>query len=424
MSLLCSMKINRRAVWGLFAFVALFNYLYPVAINGLLIDTGEILHIIGIVYFVVCSKGHIPSAFFRLFLYTALLVIVGVGTSLLNTSFDLSLLKKIVSIYLYSFSSIFVVGLIDKSSRCITYSVVLEWLIFSAVIQALVSLFFFFHKELQNALINFMDPAVTRADFMATQASFRLIAFAKTQYANMAIMYGFAFLALISLPFLSNSLLYKHKLWYCFCLVTVLIAGVLSARTFFFILLISLFYLLYFLYKRKGVKIVIGYFLILIVVVLCSLSAGVSLLLDSEYGETFHWAFEWYVNMKENGDTSTGSTQVLQSMYFFPTHVKTWLWGDALFTSCDGGFYKGTDVGYLRNLFYWGILGSLCYYFIQYKYCNLIVEKSKSNTFKRLCAVMLLCVFVYNAKEFWHANLYWALFLAATIKIESKKAIK
>ena len=57
-------------------------------------------------------------------------------------------------------------------------------------------------------------------------------------------------------------------------------------------------------------------------------------------------------------------------MYVFPDNMKTWLIGDGYFSAprdvdpyfvgkLVGGYYMGTDVGYLRFIFYFGIIGLL-----------------------------------------------------------------
>ncbi len=55
-------------------------------------------------------------------------------------------------------------------------------------------------------------------------------------------------------------------------------------------------------------------------------------------------------------------------MVIFPESLKTWVIGDGYFansrydinylgTATEGGFYMGTDIGYLRFLFYFGVIG-------------------------------------------------------------------
>lgn len=55
-------------------------------------------------------------------------------------------------------------------------------------------------------------------------------------------------------------------------------------------------------------------------------------------------------------------------MYVFPDNLKTWIIGDGYFSNPyntdpfyigtrSRGYYMGTDVGYLRFIFYFGLIG-------------------------------------------------------------------
>ena len=59
-------------------------------------------------------------------------------------------------------------------------------------------------------------------------------------------------------------------------------------------------------------------------------------------------------------------------MVVFPDNLKTWLIGDGYFSNPGeidpyfigeivGGYYKGTDIGYLRFIFYFGLIGLLAF---------------------------------------------------------------
>ena len=82
----------------------------------------------------------------------------------------------------------------------------------------------------------------------------------------------------------------------------------------------------------------------------------------------FRFAFEGFFSLAEKGRWEISSTEVLKSMVIWPETIHTWLIGDGYFEnsrndinylgdSTDAGFYMGTDVGYLRFLFYFGIVG-------------------------------------------------------------------
>lgn len=82
----------------------------------------------------------------------------------------------------------------------------------------------------------------------------------------------------------------------------------------------------------------------------------------------FRFAFEGFFNLVEKGHWEVSSNEKLKTMVVFPETLHTWIIGDGYFMnsrydenylgdSTDMGFYMGTDIGYLRFIFYFGILG-------------------------------------------------------------------
>ena len=398
------------------AFFALFTYLYPVALVFLPLDTGRILHLIGIIYVFLYRDARISKEFFRFFLYTIPLIVMGwAATAIYNDACDFSLLMKIISIILYSFSSIMVVDLIANASKRFSVYTVFEWIVYAAVVQAILSLVLFVNPDLKDIYLSLVKQSETAEDIMLRQSAFRLIAVAKSQYANMAVMYGFAMLCAITLMFSGKSSFYRNKLLFYCSLLLIFVAGLLSARTFFLILFFAFCYFTYLLWIRKGLRMILHIGLIAGFLV-GLFFASMSLLEDSEYASTYKWAFEWYINMSETGSFETKSTDTLQSMYILPDNLRTWWIGDGEFHTKNGGFYMNTDVGYLRNLFYWGLIGSFLIYAVQCMYCRTVMKATHVKLMKQLCFFVLLWVFAYNVKEFWFADLYWALFLAIFVK--------
>lgn len=83
----------------------------------------------------------------------------------------------------------------------------------------------------------------------------------------------------------------------------------------------------------------------------------------------FRFGFEGFFSLVEKGHWETSSTdRLVQTMVVFPETLHTWIIGDGYFLNSrydvnylgdatDQGFYMGTDVGYLRFIFYFGIVG-------------------------------------------------------------------
>ena len=99
--------------------------------------------------------------------------------------------------------------------------------------------------------------------------------------------------------------------------------------------------------------------------------------------ENLRFAFEGFFSLIETGEWQTHSNDMLKNMVVFPDNLRTWLIGDGYFngpsivgsSSFDpfyigpnyGYFYKGTDIGYLRYIFYYGLIGLITFsiYFIK-----------------------------------------------------------
>ena len=107
------------------------------------------------------------------------------------------------------------------------------------------------------------------------------------------------------------------------------------------------------------------------VIAVMSILIGTSVVLynaSPDFRDLMRFAFEGFFNWVETGEWQTDSTSKLESMVVWPETLKTWIIGDGYFSNSrydpnylgnatDQGFYMGTDIGYLRFLFYFGVLG-------------------------------------------------------------------
>lgn len=134
------------------------------------------------------------------------------------------------------------------------------------------------------------------------------------------------------------------------------------------------------------------------------------------------FGFEGFFNLVETGEWNVSSNETLKSMVVLPETLKTWIIGDGYFSSPnsdssflgeleEGGFYKGTDIGYLRFIFYFGLVGlSLFIALLTY------VASSCGKLFKgqRLtCFAVLIVGLVIWAKVATDVFLIFALYLCA-----------
>lgn len=92
---------------------------------------------------------------------------------------------------------------------------------------------------------------------------------------------------------------------------------------------------------------------------------------DDNFRFRTRFAFEGFFSLAEKGEWGTGSNEKLKRMYVFPDNLETWVIGDGYMIGAGRdpnyigeksmGFYKDTDVGYLRLIFFFGLIGLSVY---------------------------------------------------------------
>ena len=93
---------------------------------------------------------------------------------------------------------------------------------------------------------------------------------------------------------------------------------------------------------------------------------------DARWQNHFEFGFEGFFSMVEKGKWDVHSNEMLKDGFIYPDNTKTWLIGDGYFDeplSTDPyytgpdfyGYYMGTDSGYSRFLFYFGVVGLLIF---------------------------------------------------------------
>lgn len=104
---------------------------------------------------------------------------------------------------------------------------------------------------------------------------------------------------------------------------------------------------------------------------------------DLHVQNNIRFAFEGFFSLVEKGRWEVHSNEILESMVVFPDNLKTWIIGDGYFDNpydsepyytgkSFAGFYMQTDIGYLRFIFYFGVIGLavfLAYFFFVAKMC-------------------------------------------------------
>lgn len=144
---------------------------------------------------------------------------------------------------------------------------------------------------------------------------------------------------------------------------------------------------------------------------------------NQSFRNSMHFGFEGFFSLYEQGEWEVSSNNSLIWMLknIKPKTTRTWIIGDGY---CDdpmndpyytgsqstGGYYMGTDVGYMRFIFYFGILGTLVFmgYFCQAAY----VCAKHFPQYRDMFILILLCNFIGWIKVSTDLFLVFAIFLS------------
>ena len=175
----------------------------------------------------------------------------------------------------------------------------------------------------------------------------------------------------------------EGKRYYYYLLSILFISSVsfLIARTSILLSAMTLIYLLLSYLDRKQIKKTIKTLLLVSIAIGLVLSFAVIILPEDIY----LWAFEMFLNVQEGGEaTDTGTANLIYSM-MTETHFspRTFLIGDAMYNNPSGGYYGGADIGYYRQVLYYGLPGLFCFLLLHYLLIKKCVKKVNGSDAKR-----------------------------------------
>lgn len=141
------------------------------------------------------------------------------------------------------------------------------------------------------------------------------------------------------------------------------------------------------------------------------------------FHENLRFGFEGFFNWVEKGHWETTSNNILKNMIIFPDNLGTWLFGDGYMLNPYDvdpyyvgenyqGFYKETDIGYLRFIFYFGVVGliAIIAYMIKVSQCCM----RNLPKYRMLFGMLLLFNFIFWTKVSSDIFLVFAPFLLIT----------
>lgn len=220
------------------------------------------------------------------------------------------------------------------------------------------------------------------------------------------------------------------SIYYVIAFIFICIAGNMIARTTTVGMLLAIMYIVLMSCKQNGNKKTFKW----IFWIIC-LAIPILVVLYNNNAETrrlMRFAFEGFFSLVEKGEWEVSSNdRLMEVMVVFPDNLKTWLIGDGYFNNpintdpyftgkITGGYYMGTDIGYLRFIFYFGGIGLLTFMFFFCKVTQICI--SFFCEYKHLFMMFLAINFIVWLKVSTDIFLVFALFLM--LEFSNKVCIK
>ena len=316
-------------------------------------------------------NAQISKRLFILSIFALFVSFMGLISVIINNTHDYSYATYFVSMWVWLGGAYVVIQIMNFMYGKVNIRMIGNFLVAVAVIQCILSQII----HTNEVFANFVDSFMISTGFMGKPEN-RLYGIgcaldvAGIKFSTILIIIAFFS---ISRKFNGG----KDHVQYIYMLAYIIVAilGSMIARTTSvgIILSILLWIILYFYYPNKSrehasIVRTIKTFCVFIIVLLPSVIYLYHA--NDDFYSNVRFGFEGFFSLVEKGKWEVQSNNQMLSMVVWPNNLKTWFIGDGYFENPmkdfyylgpEYNYYLGTDVGYCRFIFYFGLLGLLVF---------------------------------------------------------------
>lgn len=347
-------KFLRKSIPCTLLFVLMFYYIYP---QGLEVFNSSFLIIMGVVGLGVFfyNQTVFPEMIKVLFAIIPLLLFC-LLTAYVNRYDDGYLLQTIKSNLGYFFSAYLIALIFFKIHPDGGIKLFFYYFIGVVTLQGIISIAMYFDPAVDKFFTDLMmmsDLAILKRNETRGE---RLLGYG-IAFFGVGILCGIGLMVIIyilvaertsKLERILLAILYSFIFYY----------GLLSARTTMIGGAASVVLLVVLMMTSKSRKLNLGQLTLFLGIIISILVIGYTLCY-MYFDEFADWAFEAFINYNETGELRTRSSDGLEDMFILPDTTQLWLIGHGHMA------FWGTDVGLSRLLFYFGLPGTLAFFFFQ-----------------------------------------------------------
>lgn len=369
----------------------------------------------------------INKDFFVLSLLALGISLISLLTMTINNTPDASFLTYFVSMWVWMGGAYTVVRWLDTAYGYVNVRLVCNQLIAVCVIQCLIA----WTKDVYPPLQAWVDSFVGGEAFMGNTKEARLsgigaaLDVAGLRFSAVVVMIGYILSK-------AEELSHKQVVTYLISFLIIAIIGNMMSRTTTVGVGLALVYWIYstnLLSLKQNIKnqklwLWLGGILCVIIPVFIYLYFT-----NDTFYKNIRFGFEGFFSLWETGKWQTSSNDILlKHMVVFPDNWVTWLIGDGYAANpldkanpdpyytgpIYHGYYMGTDIGYLRYIFYFGLMGTMIFILFMWKSAWSCIKKFKD--YKIMFLMILLVNYVGWLKVSTDIFLVFALFLVFSSK--------
>lgn len=392
-----------------------FEFTFLPGANTKMIMAGMGLVVLGI-RLAKGQKMSIDKDVFVLSIYAIMISFASLATMIYNNTNDNSFLTYFISMWVWLGGAYFVAMWLKQAHGYLSVRLVSHYLICVCVAQCVIAL----TMDMYSPLKQFVDSFLGGEEAFMGKAGDRLYGIG----AALDVA-GFRFAAVLVIIFVLCTR--TKEIWlqflYVFAYFVILIIGSMIGRSTVMGAGVAFVFLMGYSLLRKDEErtTCIGQFwkafalisILSLPLVIYQYNTSPSI------RENLRFGFEGFFSLYEKGYWSTNSTDILEKMVVFPESLKTWVIGDGYCANPYAdpfytgpsyhGFYMATDIGFLRFLFYFGIIGTMA---IVLYMCNVSLAcVRRFPNYRILFVLLLLLTLIEWLKVSTDIFLVFAIFL-------------
>lgn len=352
-----------------FIVILTFFFIYNVPFNFLPFGTGKFFAFFGLCLVIIqLIKKKVTFLKNKNVIGLIIFILLLLGYSLINSSFIHQTFEFSIPYAFFLFLFEHLIGCVVilfflKKFKMATLDDMLRILIYTISLQSFLMLLMLIIPSFKTFGFSILEG--TQLSLSERYGGFRGVGFASSVTYDLSVIQSIG-LMLISVYLLrvkSKSLFYFITFLWCINIIAVLVSGRTGWLGIAFSLLI---FFINFLYSRKSFKSQ-NMFLVSLIMISTICLILYQLLASAELREMVQlkilpYAFEIFINASQSGQLETESSNILKSMYF-SIPIQSLIIGDGYYLSPNGQeYYMHTDAGYMRQVLYYGLIGSLLLY--------------------------------------------------------------